>query len=124
MTYIEINGVSYPIHFGMASLAAFTEYKGITLVNLTDLATAMNLQDSVVLIRLALLQGARRSGTTFVLSWEELADAFEDDFDAYTRAMELYADSVQKFIEDTDKKKAAKPAPEAATPADPTQLKN
>ena len=104
-TPVFINGKDYPVKYGFAALRKFSDITGTTLQELDGLANKMTLTQAIALVYAGLADGARVTKTEFTLSLDEVADLMDDDNEAMTNVLNVFAES---FGDTKAKSKASK----------------
>lgn len=89
---VTINKIDYPMYFGFNALRLFSKNTGLGFSELSKLGTNMDIDQAVQLIWAGLKDGARKSKTEFTLDIEQLADQFDDDMEALSRCIEIFAE--------------------------------
>lgn len=92
-TPVFINGKDYPVKYGFAALRKFSDITGTTLQELDGLANKMTLTQAIALVYAGLADGARVTKTEFTLSLDEVADLMDDDNEAMTNVLNVFAES-------------------------------
>jgi hypothetical protein len=90
--FTKINNKEVPVSFGNATLIRFEEETGISILTLGQ--SPLNYKDSLKLIFEGLRDGHRKEGIKFDLTFEDMCDELDEDMDAITRIMNLFANSM------------------------------
>ena len=102
---ISINGKKLPIKFGFSALRKFSRATGMKLSEMESLGVDMTLDAAIILIHCAIADGHRVAKKELVYSSDDLADDLDHDIDAISRAMEVFADSMNVEKKKNQKKK-------------------
>ena len=92
-TPVFINGKDYPVKYGFAALRKFSDITGTTLQELDGLANKMTLTQAIALVYAGLADGARVTKTEFNLTLDEVADLMDEDSEAMTSVLNVFAES-------------------------------
>lgn len=92
-TPVFINGTDYPVKYGFAALRKFSDLTGTTLQQLDKLTTSMTLTQAIALVYAGLADGARVTKTEFTLTLDEVADLMDEDSEAMTNVLNVFAES-------------------------------
>lgn len=90
---VFIDGKDYPVKYGFAALRKFSDLTGTTLQELDKLSTSMTLTQAIALVYAGLADGARVTKTEFNLSLDEVADLLDEDSEAMTNVLNVFAES-------------------------------
>ena len=102
---IKIADKTFSIKFGMNALRIFCKRTGKNLNDLQTLGQGMSLDEACHLILSGIEDGSRKAGQDFELTVDELSDLLDEDFDALSRAMDIF--SKQFTVQEAGKTKAA-----------------
>tara|TARA_R110002020_G_scaffold294252_1_gene510108 strand:+ start:1398 stop:1727 length:330 start_codon:yes stop_codon:yes gene_type:complete len=87
---ITIGGKERAIRYGFWALAQFCDLCNIKLSQLTQLEQDLDLKKAIYLIYVGLQDGARKSGTAFDLTVEDVADFIDEDETIISKALEIF----------------------------------
>lgn len=102
---IKINGIEYPIKFGMAALTHFCRAEGIPLSTMDKGFLDMDLYSVATLIYYAIRQGCRIERIGVDIEIDNIIDGFDYDKNLFNTAMELFAQSQISGDQKDQKKK-------------------
>lgn len=104
---VQINGDTYPISFGMAALADFTESAGLQLSDLSHLQEKLTLKASLQLVHAGLKHGGRIAKKPYEGTLDDTCDLMDAEEDALAKVLGVFSGSLPVAEE---KKARAKPA--------------
>jgi len=93
-TPVTINGKDYPVKYGFAALRKFSDITGTTLKELDRIAVNMTMTQAIALVYAGLADGARVTKQEFLLEMDDVADLMDDDGDAMTNVLAVFAESM------------------------------
>ena len=105
---ILINGKTLPIKFGFSALRKFSRITGMKLADMETLGLDMTLDSAIVLIHCAIADGHRVAKKELAYTSDDLADDLDFDIDAISRAMDVFANSMNADKNKKQKKKVKK----------------
>jgi len=104
MNELEICGKLRPIKFGFAALDEFCTMTGLTIHQVQNLSDHITFGRVVTLLYCGLKYGAKRSGTEFTETWDDVEAWLSDNPELFGTALSMFQQS--QAPAPTDKKKA------------------
>ena len=93
-TPVIINGKDYPVKYGFAALRKFSDITGTTLKELDQIAVNMTMTQAIALVYAGIADGHRVMEKPFTLGLDDVADLLDDDADAMTNVLAVFAESM------------------------------
>lgn len=76
--HIELLGQERPVYFGFNALHKVEKATGVTFARIAELFEDISVETLVLMLHVALEEGARKEGTTNDLTQEDLYDALDE----------------------------------------------
>ena len=103
MEKVKLNGTDYPFRFGFYELAEYQEERGVGFEDMAKLGESTNLKDVLVIARLGLNKGLRKSGKGEQFTTEQIGDMADDEPEFITRVMEAFGRDMENFQKGQEK---------------------
>lgn len=105
---VQVNGAVLPVHFGSAALSAFLDEVGATLADLQsgEFAQKLTYRHTLLIAFYGIKDGHRKQRKDFSLTFDDIADAVDENPDLLQICMTAFAES--NGGQDTGKAKGAK----------------
>jgi len=107
MKTIELNGVSYPVNYGMNALAEYSDMRDISMNDTLNLnIKKLKLKDYMTLLFVGLKDGARKAGEDCKFkNVEEFLDFADENTEIVGLIAEVFANYGKERKEEPGKKK-------------------
>ena len=105
---VKINGKDYPVKYGFAALRKFSDVTGTTLQQLDKLATEMTMTQAIALVYAGLCDGHRVTNQEFDMNLDDVADLMDEDSEAMTKVLDVFALSMSDNKKKTNSKASKK----------------
>lgn len=109
---IDVEGVKYPIYYGIAALNDFLKLHDIvSLKDLPEFMDNLSLDAIINVVWVGLKHGHRLADKEFVLTQNNAADLIDRDFGIFQKCMDLFTEAMPKASEngqETGNQKAPK----------------
>ncbi len=105
---VIINGIDFPVRFGMNALRMFCKDTNKALSDLDKLGDSMSLDDACYLILNGIKDGSRVSGQECSLTVDGVADLLDEDFEALNKVLEVFSTQFSAKLGNEGNVKAAK----------------
>ena len=95
MKEVQINGTTYPLFFGSAGMNEFLGHRPLSELQEVDFDKRITYNHTLQITYIALKEGARKAGTPFTLTFEDVCDLVDEHPSLIEESMTAFSGSIQ-----------------------------